>query len=246
MQFGMMKMTEKKHENGLRDIPEKDVTQDLSRMSLSNRISALISPEKRAFIGSKRAQWPSAREVELPPDRRGFGPGLVPQGRLETAGGLLRTSARVVPEVWTQIHVLDRLEEAYRVLAMQPGVKGRSSSTVWPAMAVEKMGIFDMIELMGTGELEQRAEEKNRVRLQPTSLQISLMEQALTWPFQFLNDRPELAKAIQLRSMWTAMGADIRKRCERRGLYHDEFNRQWQAALSIITGTLLARKVPVT
>jgi len=220
-------MTENKGKNLVGDNRDNNVSVDLSKMSPADRakLSLLIETDgdselRQHLLGAM--------------GRRG-----------ESRGSRLAARAEV-PERWTQIHVLDRLEDAYRVLAMQPGTKGRTSSTVWPATAVEKMAILDMIELMGTGELEQRAEEKNRVRLQPTSLQISQMEQALAWPFQFLADWPELAKAIQLRSMWAAMGVDIRKRCERRGIAHDEFNRQWQAALSIITGALTARKVPVT
>jgi hypothetical protein len=42
------------------------------------------------------------------------------------------------------------------------------------------------------------------------------------------------------------MRVDIRKRCERRRLHHETFNVQWQAGLKIITGRLIARRVPVT
>jgi hypothetical protein len=158
----------------------------------------------------------------------------------------LPRAEREVPDRWTQIHVLDRLEEGYRVLALQPGAKGRQSSTVWPATAVERLAILDMIELMGTGELEARQDEQNRVRLQPTAAEVSRMEQALEWPFRYLNDRPYLARSIQLRALWAAMGADIRKRCQRRKLDHDAFNREWQEALAYITGALLTDQVPVS
>lgn len=144
------------------------------------------------------------------------------------------------------IAVSDRLEEAYRVLASQPGARGRQASTVWPATTADRLSILDMIELMGTGELEARAEERNRVRLTPTALEISRMEEALGWPSRYLRDRPEQARAIQLRAMWSAMGADIRRRCARRGLDHDALNRDWQEALALITGALAADRVPVS
>jgi hypothetical protein len=63
------------------------------------------------------------------------------------------------------------------------------------------------------------------------------------WPFEYLGDRPDLAKAISLRAMWSVMKVDIRKRCASRGIDHRAFNVQWQTALSLITGTLIARKV---
>jgi hypothetical protein len=205
----------------------ENVTPDLSRLSLIDRarLAALI-------------------EADGDTDLRQHLLGAI--GRSETTRGARLSNRAVVPEGWTQIHVLDRMEEAYGVLASQPGGGKARSSSVWPAMAAQQLSILDQIELMETGELEQRQQDQNRVRLAPTSLQISLMEQALAWPFQFLHDRPELAKAIQLRTMWAAMGADIRKRGERAGLHHDIFNSNWQQALAIITGALIARKVPVS
>jgi hypothetical protein len=79
-----------------------------------------------------------------------------------------------------------------------------------------------------------------------SSAQITRMEQALRWPFDYLRDQPELAKAISLKTMWSAMHVDIRRRCQRRGLDYDAFNREWQEGLKIITAALIARKVPVT
>jgi len=141
---------------------------------------------------------------------------------------------------------LDRLEDAFRTLSSQPGGGKARSSSVWPVMEQQKLSFKDLIEMSATGELEQREADRNRVRLAPTSLQVTQMEQALAWPFEYLRDQPELAKAIQLRALWSSMGADIRKRCERRGIDHDAFNANWQRALAIITGALVARKVPVS
>lgn len=167
-------------------------------------------------------------------------------GRSETARGARGSNRPVVPDRWSQIHVLDRLEDAFRTLASQPGGGKARSSSVWPVMEQTRLTFKDLIDMQETGELEQRQADQNRVRLAPTSLQVSQMEQALAWPFEYLSDRPELAKAIQLRALWSSMGVDIRKRCERRGMEHDEFNQFWQAALSIITGALIERRIPVS
>ncbi len=167
-------------------------------------------------------------------------------GPAETARGTLKSRTPVVPERWSQIYVLDRLEDAFRTLGSQPGGGKSRSSSVWPVMEQTRLSFKDLIEMSASGELEQRQADQNRVRLAPTTLQVSQMEQALAWPFEYLADRPELAKAIQLRAMWSAMGVDIRKRCERRGMDHASFNADWQQALRIITGALLTRKVPVS
>lgn len=166
-------------------------------------------------------------------------------GRPETARGARGFSAPVVPDRWSQIHVLDRLEEAYKTLAGLP-MKTFNLGTAWPAIQQQKLSILDQIEMLGTGELEQLHEDRNRVRLPATSTQVSRMEQALGWPFEYLGDMPELARALSLRCFWASMGADIKKRCERRGIDHAGFNADWQAALAIVTGALIARKVPVS
>lgn len=220
-------MTDKKRKFETEGHSEDNVPVDLSKMSPDQRaqLSALIERDGDSDLRQHL---------------------LGAMGRSETARGARGSSRPVVPERWSQIHILDRLEEAYRVLASQPGGGKARSSSVWPVMEQQKLTFKDLIEMTETGELEQREADRNRVRLAPTSLQVSLMEQALAWPFEHLSDRPALARAIQLRAMWASMGADIRKRCERRGMDHDQFNADWQKALAVITGALIARKVPVS
>lgn len=148
--------------------------------------------------------------------------------------------------MWTIVHVLDRLEEAYGVMAMMPAAtRPKAYGSAWPSVVQEKIPLIVLAEI-GEAEVETRQEEQNRVRLAPTAAQVSRMEQASRWPFEYLRDRPELAKAISLRAMWSAMRVDIRKRCKRKGIDHDDFNRQWQEGLNIITATLIARRVPVS
>jgi hypothetical protein len=167
-------------------------------------------------------------------------------GRAETGRGSLR-APREVPSIWSQIHALDRLEEAFQVMAMMPAAtRPKAYGSAWPSIVQEKIPLVILAEMSASGELESQQDEKNRVRVPPSSAQISRMEQALRWPFEYLRDQPELARAISQRAMWSAMHVDIRKRCERRGIDHDRFNADWQEGLRIITVMLIALKVPVS
>lgn len=163
-------------------------------------------------------------------------------GRAET-GRRTREGSREVPTVWTQVHVLDRLEEAFAVLATLPAkTRPKQFGNAMPTPVRERPSLKDLLEMDEAGQLEER----NRVRLAPTTAQITRMEEALRWPFEHLADEPELARALSLRALWAAMRVDIRKRCQQRRLSHDAFNWEWQQGLKIITGRLIARRVPVS
>jgi len=155
-----------------------------------------------------------------------------------------RGKVRELPSQWTQIHVLDRLEEAFEVMAMMPAAtRPKSFGAAWPKYAYDR---FDLNAQLETAELEKTLADRNKVRLSPTAAQVSRMDQALRWPFEYLSDQPDLARALSLRCFWAAMRADIRKRCAARGIDHGEFNAAWQNALRLVTMALIARKVPVT
>ena len=220
-------MADKTKEKRSGDIPASDVSEKLSQMSLLDRarLAALIELDGDAAL---RAHILGA------------------MGQVEAGRGS-RGSAREVPSTWTQIHVLDRLEEAFAVMAMMPAAtRPKAYGSAWPSVVQERLPLVVLAEMSASGELETQQEEQNRIRLPPSSAQVSRMDQALRWPFEYLSDRPELARAISLRAMWSAMRVDIRRRCERRALDHKIFNMQWQAALSILTGRLIARRVPVS
>ncbi len=162
-------------------------------------------------------------------------------GRSEPAQ---RRREREVPPQWNLIHVLDRIEEAFEVMAMMPAAtRPKQFGAAWPAYTYDRGDLNAQLE---TFELEKTLADRNKVRLSPTAAQVTRMEQASRWPFEYLADRPDLARAIGLRCLWSVAKADIRKRCHARGIDHAEFNVQWQAALSLITGKLIARKVPVS
>lgn len=219
----MAQMTDNKQKNGIKGYNGKDIPIDLSQMSLSGRarLDALI-------------------EADGDSDLRQHLLGAV--GRSETARGA-RGGAREVPDRWTIVHCLDRLEEAYQVLGSLPAsTRPKAYGSAWPSVVQENIPLLIQAEMAESGELEIQ----NRVRLPPTTAQITRMEEALRWPFEFLGDCPALARSINQKSLWSAMRIDIKKRCIRLGIPHEEFNVLWQEGLKVITQQLILRKVPVS
>jgi hypothetical protein len=211
----------------MRKFMGKDDPVDLSKLSLHDRarLSALIERDGDDALRSHLL-------------------GVV--GRSETARGA-RGRSREIPDRWTMIHALDRLEEAYAVLAGLPAAtRPKAYGGAWPNVVQEKIPLVVQAELAASGELEVQQADKNRVRLPPTTAEITRMEEALRWPFEFLNDRPALARAISQKALWSAMRVDIKKRCNSHHIRHAEFNLFWQEGLRIITQQLIQRKVPVS
>lgn len=160
---------------------------------------------------------------------------------------LSRRSAREVPSRWTPIHVLDRLEEAYLVLANQPAVGGpKQYGNGMPTVVQERLTNKDWIDLYHSGELETMHEDRNRVRIPATAAQVTRMEQALRWSFEYLGNEPALARALSQRALWAALKFDIRRRCADLCILHGEFNLLWQEGLRVVTATLVARHIPVS
>lgn len=137
--------------------------------------------------------------------------------------------------VWTPILVLDRLEDAYRVLRDLPGGHKKAIRTVWPETKQPTL-----IELIETQEIVMR---DVRVRPRPTARRISQMEQAIAWP-ELIGD-PEIANVLRLKCMWEVNGGVWARRLERRKIDPDWFVRAWQRGFSIVAAELNRQAVPV-
>lgn len=201
-------------------------------------------PEMSHMSPIERARLAALVELDGDPALREHLLGAI--GRSETSL-LSRRSAREIPANWSPVHVLDRLEEAFLVLANQPAASGpKQYGNGMPTVVQERLTNKDWIDLYESGELDKMHEDRNRVRIPATAAQVTRMEQALRWPFEHLGDRPDLARALSRRALWAALKLDARRRCEHFGIAHKTFNLFWQEGLCIVTEQLLVRKVPIS
>jgi hypothetical protein len=128
--------------------------------------------------------------------------------------------ARTVPDCWSLVYVMDRLEEAFRTLSRLP-------LPTRPKGYINSMPIYlydrgDLNSQLETHELERMARLKNRVRLPPSPAEIARMEEALHWPSAYLSaaEFHHVARAVNLGSLWSAFDVDIDKALKRVKIKH--------------------------
>jgi hypothetical protein len=181
----------------------------------------------------------AAAQAELRGDRSGIlgAKGAVPLPSLNRA--------RRAPERWSLIHVMERLEEAFRTLSRLPmPTRPRGYINSMPVYLYDRGDLNSQLE---TNELERMAELRNRVRMPPSPAEIARMEDALHWPTAYLSG-PEfhhVARAVNLGSLWAAFDVDIDARLKRIKLTRRVFNARKLQGLRIITQELIRRRIPV-
>ena len=191
---------------------------------------AALSLDDRAAIAAR---------AELRGERAGI------LGALGAAPVRPRGGPRRLPERWSFIHVMERMEEAFRTLRRLPIARG-------PRGYINSMPIYlydrgDLNSQLETYELERLARLRNRVRLPPSPAEIARMEEALYWPVLFLSglEYQHLARAVNLACLWAAADADIAIGLRRIKLTRRTFNARKLQALRIIARELARRRVPV-
>ncbi len=156
------------------------------------------------------------------------------------------TRARTVPDRWSLIHVMERLEEAFRILARLPlPTRPRGYINSMPIYLYDRGDLNSQIE---TYELERMARLRNRVRIPPSPAEIARMEQALHWPSAYLSglEFEHVARAVNLGSLWAAFDVDINKAVKRIKVTRRTFNARKLQGLRIIATELIRRRVPVS
>jgi hypothetical protein len=196
-------------------------------MSRDNRDAALT---ERAAAAA-RAELRGERENTL--------------GAIGITGPAPLARAREVPERWTFLFVMDRMEEGFRILSRLPlptGPKGYVNSV--PIYLYDQADLNSQLE---TYELERLARPRNRVRILPSPVEIERMEEALYWPSAYLSGREfsHLARAVNLGALWAAFDVDLDKAVKRLKLTRRIFNARRLHGLRIIERELIRRRVPV-
>jgi hypothetical protein len=152
---------------------------------------------------------------------------------------------RRVPGRWSLLHVMERMEEAFRTLARLPlPTRPRGYINSMPIYLYDRGDLNSQLE---THELERMAKIRNRVRIRPSPAEIARMEEALHWPAAFLSGAEfgHLARAVNLGAMWAAFDADIDKALKRIKLTRRAFNARRLHGLRLIAQELVRRRVSV-
>jgi hypothetical protein len=152
---------------------------------------------------------------------------------------------RRVPERWSFIYVMERLEEAFRILARLPTpTRPRGYVNSMPFYTYDRADLNAQLE---THELERMARRRNCVRIPPSPAEIARMEEALRWPTKFLCG-PEfhhIARAVNLSALWAAVDADVARGLRRIKLTPRTFNARKMQGLRIIAQELIRWRVPI-
>ena len=155
------------------------------------------------------------------------------------------TRSRRVPDRWSFIHVMTRMEEGFRTLSRLPlPTRPRGYINSMPVYLYDRADLNSQLE---THELERMARMRNRVRIPPSPAEIARMEEALRWPALYLSGAEfhHLARAVNLGALWAAFDADIDARVKRLKITRRAFHARNLHGLRIIARELAQRRVPV-
>lgn len=180
-----------------------------------------------------------AARAELRGERTGI-LGAIGEGPL-----LPLARSRRPPSTWTFLHVMERMEEAFRVLGRLPmATRPRGYINSMPTHLYDRGDLNSQLE---TCELERMARLRNHVRIPPTPAEIGRMEEALHWPAAFLAGAEfhHLARAVNLGSLWAAIDADVARGLRRIKVTRRMFNARKLQGLRIIARELVRRRVPI-
>lgn len=208
-------------------------------MSLRKSIRATdpLEPRDNARPLAERAS--AAARAEIRGDRAGI------LGAIGQSAPWLLARPRRAPERWSVVHVMERMEEAFRILARLPvATRPRGYVNSMPFYVYDRGDLNAQIE---TQELERMARLRNRVRIPPSPAEIARMDEALHWPTAYLGGAEfhHIARAVNIGSLWAAFDTDVDERLKRMKITRRAFNARKLQGLRIIAQELVRRRVPV-
>jgi hypothetical protein len=180
-----------------------------------------------------------AARAELRGDRLGI------LGALGEAGPAPLSRNRTVPDRWSFLHVMERMEEGFRVLSRLPmPTRPRGYINSMPTYLYDRGDLNAQLE---TEELERMARMRNYVRIRPSPAEIAKMEEALHWPSAYLSgcEFHHLARAVNLGALWAAFDVDIDKAVKRIKVTRRTFNARKLQGFRIIAQELARHRVLV-
>ncbi len=192
-----------------------------------------------AADGTLAGRAATAARAELRGERTGI------LGAIGRAAPLPLAPARRVPDRWSLLFVMERMEEAFRILARLPvATRPRGYVNSMPFYLYDRGDLNAQIE---TCELERMAHLRNRVRIPPSPAEIARMEEALHWPAAYLAglEFHHLARAVNLGSLWAAFDANVDEGLKRLKISRRSFTARKLQGLRIITSELIRRRIPI-
>jgi hypothetical protein len=177
--------------------------------------------------------------AELRGDRLGI------LGVIGAAGPAALSRNRTVPERWSFLHVMERMEEGFRVLSRLPmPTRPRGYINSMPVYLYDRGDLNAQLE---THELERMARIRNYVRIRPSPAEIDRMEEALHWPSGYLSGHEfvHLARAVNLAALWAAFDVDVDKAVKRIKVTRRTFNARMLQGYRIIAQELVRARVLV-
>lgn len=202
-------------------------------------IAVLPDPDNAEAELSLVERAAAAARAELRGERTGI------LGAVGRAAPPVRVRQRSVPERWSFVHVMDRMDEGFRTLSRLPmPTRPRGYINSMPTYVYDRGDLNSQLE---NQELERMARQRNRVRLPPSPAEIARMEEALRWPALYLAGAEfhHVARAVNLSALWAALDTDVERALKRIGISSRTFNARKLQGLRIIATELIRRRVPV-
>jgi hypothetical protein len=151
-----------------------------------------------------------------------------------------------IPPTWTDFHAGKRLSEAFEVLARMPHIRGpRDYENSWPREILVEWEDAIARAQQEQAERDRADKQQNRVRVLPTSNEISRMEAALSWPARYLSELPQLLRTVGACALVRSRGRDQESAARRLGI-PGRLVRRWNGeGLKMISGGLVRDQVRV-
>jgi hypothetical protein len=206
--------------------------------SRDRRCSGSGQPENDETLSLTERAARAAR-AELRGERAGI------LGVIGEAGPAPLSRNRTVPDRWSFLHVMERMEEGFRVLSRLPmPTRPRGYINSMPVYLYDRGDLNAQLE---THELERMARMRNYVRIRPSPAEIARTEEALHWPSAYLagHEFHHLARAVNLGALWAAFDVDIDKAVKRIRVTRRTFNARMMQGYRIIAQELVRHRVLV-